>query len=310
MEKALHTSAKHYAFSVSYGTYILGRLLQLEPSLFSTNIFNGSIVCTPYPWLPPHDRKLIPSLHRKNQNGPSRGTLREISLGLTNLPIAIATNCRSSPTCRSWGLDSLTTFVQGLSRNLTNPCFDVFVSALKLEGSSPSEIYNTLAFMLINSVPSPGVLPQRILQKQEVGVQEGIETSLKYWIGERNNTAEEIVLDYRVFVWVSHLKPIIKPRWSLKLTTFITGIDKPFRAMYPPITPSIPNAPVSSLHSDPIQHNLHLCRPLLLPNKSEPNPKRPHHFLGIRLSRLDRRYPRGGSDVLLDSPDRCFIRCC
>ena len=137
----------------------------------------------------------------KNQNGPSRGTEREISLGLLNLPMEISRNCRSSLECRSWGLDSLTTFVEGLTLNQTTPCFDAFLSALKLDGSA-SQIYDTLAFTLINSVPSPGVLPQRVLQNQSVGIQEGIETSLQYWQGIRNAISKEIVLDYRVLLWV------------------------------------------------------------------------------------------------------------
>lgn len=45
LEKALHPSAKFYVYSISYGTYLLGRLLQLVPDLFSTNMFDGYIVC-------------------------------------------------------------------------------------------------------------------------------------------------------------------------------------------------------------------------------------------------------------------------
>lgn len=163
------------------------------------NIFDGVIVR-----FSNHDyyRQCPGWLHIfKNQNGQSRGTERAISLGLLNLPIEISRNCRSSPECRSWGLDSLTTFVEGLTLNQTTTCFNAFVNALKLDGSA-SQIYDTLAFTLINSVPSPGVLPQRVLQNQSVGVQEGIETSLQYWQGIRNAISKEIVLDYRVLLWV------------------------------------------------------------------------------------------------------------
>lgn len=92
--------------------------------------------------------------------------------------------------------------MDGLSRNQATPCFDAFVSALKLDGLA-NQIYDTLVFTLINDVPSPGGFSQRLLQNQSVEVQEGIETSMRFWQGERNDVTKEIILDYRVLIWVN-----------------------------------------------------------------------------------------------------------
>ena len=43
-EKERNNTGSHYAMSLSFGTYVLGRVLQFQPGLFSRSIFDGSIV--------------------------------------------------------------------------------------------------------------------------------------------------------------------------------------------------------------------------------------------------------------------------
>ena len=110
-------------------------------------------------------------------------------------------NCDKSTSCRSWSLDSLISFVDQLSTNITTPCFNAFTSALKLNGSA-DQIYDNIAFTFTNSITSPSVIPFEFLRGQPLDIPKVINTSLRYYQGEREVSEKAFVLDYRVLIWV------------------------------------------------------------------------------------------------------------
>ncbi|KAI9827611.1 MAG: glycerol-3-phosphate dehydrogenase [Phylliscum demangeonii] len=174
-EQTRNPGGEHLVYALSYGTFLLNRILQIEPDLFSIAIFDGD--------LPP--------------SSLGRSGLRLQALGRTDVAKRIADDCRCSEACRSLSLKRLVVFVDNLAKNISTPCFDQLAAVLGIPGSK-EQVFDSISSRL--SVQNTEPVPVAVVQRQDIDLLTYAPQILDWYRGNQSQ-AQLMNWDPRVFLW-------------------------------------------------------------------------------------------------------------